>query len=255
MSASRPSGMGDYVTAMNTNGLAVGNNLAGAVGNYPYATLWTRTGSTWGSYTATDLLAAVPSLNTALNALYAANPNGGATSVTKCALAVNNSGTLVVAASNQGYANWSPNLPGDYYICNAGTQQYASLGSLKMYDPIAANLSYNGGHEQCINDSGAVVGYTGTQGSTWSAAIWQNGTITDLNTLYGPSGANILTGMVLNNATAIDNNGDIVGYGTDSHGTYQAFEILNVATPEPGTMTLLAAGLVGLLAYAWRKRK
>ena len=27
------------------------------------------------------------------------------------------------------------------------------------------------------------------------------------------------------------------------------------ATPEPATLTLLAAGLVGLLAYAWRKRK
>ena len=25
--------------------------------------------------------------------------------------------------------------------------------------------------------------------------------------------------------------------------------------PEPGTLTLLAAGLIGLLAYAWRKRK
>ena len=48
--------------------------------------------------------------------------------------------------------------------------------------------------------------------------------------------------------------GDIVGYGTDSHGSYQAFEILNVV-PEPGTLTLLLAGLVGLLAYAWRKRK
>jgi probable HAF family extracellular repeat protein len=60
----------------------------------------------------------------------------------------------------------------------------------------------------------------------------------------------------MNNATAIDNNGDIVGYGTDiNSNTYQAFEILNVATPEPGTLTLLAVGLVGLLAYAWRKRK
>ena len=28
-----------------------------------------------------------------------------------------------------------------------------------------------------------------------------------------------------------------------------------VSTPEPGTIAMLAAGLVGLLAYAWRKRK
>jgi len=27
------------------------------------------------------------------------------------------------------------------------------------------------------------------------------------------------------------------------------------AVPEPGTLALLAAGLIGLLAYAWRKRK
>jgi hypothetical protein len=27
------------------------------------------------------------------------------------------------------------------------------------------------------------------------------------------------------------------------------------ATPEPSTLVLLASGLIGLLAYAWRKRK
>ena len=76
------------------------------------------------------------------------------------------------------------------------------------------------------------MGYTGIQGSTWHAAIWQNGTITDLNSIYGPSGLNILpAGFVLNNATAIDDRGDIVGYGTDSaNNTYQAFE----SQREPG---------------------
>jgi hypothetical protein len=28
-----------------------------------------------------------------------------------------------------------------------------------------------------------------------------------------------------------------------------------VPIPEPGTLALLAGGLVGLIAYAWRKRK
>ncbi len=239
--AQRGSGGGDIVTAVNTNGQAVGDNMAGAVGNFAYATLWTKTGSTWASYTASDLLTVAPALLT----LYP-----GLTGVS--ALAINNSGVVVLGVNNQGLVGGSPNVDQAYYLYNESTQQYTSLGSLMMWDPIAATLTYNGGHEQSINDSGAVVGYTGTQGSTWHAAIWQSGTITDLNTLY----AGILpSGFTLNNATAIDNNGDIVGYGTDSASdTYQAFEILN-ATPEPGTLTLLAAGFVGLLAYAWRKRR
>ncbi len=228
--AERPSTLnsGDYVTALNNHGQAVGNNNAGPIGDFSYATQWnyTITGGTI-SYTAIDLLTAVPALNTALNTLYTANPNGGATNVTGIsALAINNPGTVVVGANNQGYVDWTPNLPGDYYICNAGDQTYTSLGSLKMYDPTGSYPGSSSGHEQCINDSGAVVGYTGKQGSTWRAAIWENGTITDLNTRY----ASILpAGFALNNATAIDNRGDIVGYGTDSTGnTYQAFEILNL---------------------------
>jgi hypothetical protein len=31
--------------------------------------------------------------------------------------------------------------------------------------------------------------------------------------------------------------------------------IVTVIVPEPGTLTLLTAGLIGLLAYGWRKRK
>jgi hypothetical protein len=47
------------------------------------------------------------------------------------------------------------------------------------------------------------------------------------------------------------------GYGAGT-GTVQYTHVsmgTAVATPEPGTVTLLATGLFGLLAYAWRKRK
>ena len=94
-----------------------------------------------------------------------------------------------------------------------------------------------GGHAQAINDSGQVVGRMLTSSGGYDAAIWQNGTLTDLNSIYGPSGLNILpAGFTLNNATAIDNQGDIAGYGTDaaSH-TNQAFVIY---APMPGDANL-----------------
>ena len=37
-------------------------------------------------------------------------------------------------------------------------------------------------------------------------------------------------------------------------GTIDNFEIVGTV-PEPGTIVLLITGLIGLLAYAWRKRK
>ena len=54
-------------------------------------------------------------------------------------------------------------------------------------------------------------------------------------------------------AYAIDNNGDIVGCGSNN-GTQQAF-LIKATVPEPSTLLLAATGIAGLLAYAWRKRK
>ena len=46
---------------------------------------------------------------------------------------------------------------------------------------------------------------------------------------------------------------------TSIPGVYRIFPGAGVmyldAVPEPGTLVLLATGLIGLLAYAWRKRK
>jgi hypothetical protein len=42
---------------------------------------------------------------------------------------------------------------------------------------------------------------------------------------------------------------------TNNVGYYGLSEVRFAATPEPGTVVLLTSGLIGLLAYAWRKRK
>jgi hypothetical protein len=178
------------------------------------------------------------------------------------ALAINSSGQVVIAADNNGivYPTEATGTGAAAFVYNMTSHAFTSLGSLQIYDPTipTGTGTQYGGHAQSINDSGAVVGYTGTEGTTWHAAMWQSGIgVTDLQSYYGPTGLNILpSGFVLNNATAIDDNGDIAGYGTDTtNNNTQAFVIYN-AVPEPGTMALLlATGLAGLLAYAWRKTR
>ena len=45
------------------------------------------------------------------------------------------------------------------------------------------------------------------------------------------------------------------GHWSTSGGADDAFLLTPVVTPEPSTLLLAASGLIGLLAYAWRKRK
>ena len=57
------------------------------------------------------------------------------------------------------------------------------------------------------------------------------------------------------NFLALDNGTDTVGLaGTAFNGNLR-FTFDTRVVPEPGTIVLLASGLMGLLCYAWRKRK
>ena len=55
----------------------------------------------------------------------------------------------------------------------------------------------------------------------------------------------------------LDHNGDTVGGGPEVLGVFQIDHVQLDATPapEPSTLVLLTAALIGLLAYAWRKRR
>ncbi len=100
-----------------------------------------------------------------------------------------------------------------------------------------------------INDGGQVVGWAYADDGTNRAFLYNNGKMTDLNTLI-----DLASGWTLTWANAINDNGQIVGWGTDLNGTGQYDAFLLTPVPEPSTLVLLGIGAASLLAYAWRKR-
>jgi hypothetical protein len=89
------------------------------------------------------------------------------------------------------------------------------------------------------------------------AMIWNYGSTysTTVSAYATALGATNLTGWNFEYASGVNNNGEIVGWGVKG-GVEHVFALLNYGSvPEPSTLLLLATGLLGLLAYAWRKRK
>ena len=126
-----------------------------------------------------------------------------------------------------------------------GALIYTLGGSTTNIGTLSGDSSANA---YALDTNGDVVGYS--EGSVERAFIYTGGTMTDLNTLI--SGADPFSNLVC--AYGISDNGNyIVGYGTTTGGQTHGF--LLTATPEPSTLLLVATGLVGLLAWAWRKRK
>lgn len=101
-----------------------------------------------------------------------------------------------------------------------------------------------------INNVGQIVGAASDIAGETHAFLYdvEVGAMVDLNTL-----ADLPEGWVLTDATGINDNGWITATASNaSLGQTHAFLLSPV--PEPGTLAL-ASSLLGLLAYAWRKRK
>jgi probable HAF family extracellular repeat protein len=154
-------------------------------------------------------------------------------------MAINNSGSVTgFAANHSGY------LRAFLYAAGYMTE----LGTL------GGTSSYAFG----INSSSTIVGYADVVGLDQSHAfIWSNGAMTDLNTLIGGSA------WELNQAYAINDNGQIVGIGTRD-GLTHAFRLDPIvstsiaasiisAVPEPGTISM-GAGLAAILGFYCRLR-
>jgi probable HAF family extracellular repeat protein len=151
------------------------------------------------------------------------------------AYGINNNGQVVGYANNASGAQHA-------FIDQNGTM--TDLGTLGGANSFAI----------AINDNRQVVGWADNAAGAQRAFIDQNGVMTDLNSLL-PTGS----GWVLQNATAININGDIVGNGT-LNGVSTAF-LLSASTlsttstvPEPGSIALLALGTTGLIGVR-RKSK
>ena len=235
------SGYNSAAFGINANGLVAGQLTTTA--GYLDAATWTYNGSSW---VATDLI----------NRSLSAYATGTAT-----ALAVNDNG---VAVGGGNLANFPTTTTNAYEFNANGT--VTSLGNLGgqgaiINTPYNFPLSYVGGSNAAlgINDSGVIVGESciNTSQSAYHAFIYGyqgNNTMQDMNTVFaGIIPANI---SYLACATSIDNNGDITGEAFTTSGAVEGFLLTApAATPEPSTLLLAAAGLVGLLACAWRKQK
>jgi probable HAF family extracellular repeat protein len=91
-----------------------------------------------------------------------------------------------------------------------------------------------------INSKGQVIGESTIGNGNTHAFVWDAiGGMQDLNALIAPN-----SGWVLQGATAINNEGQIVGAGTNPLGAQDAF--LLTPLPEPSTIALMAAAAVPL---------
>ncbi len=143
------------------------------------------------------------------------------------AYSTNDSGLIVGQAD---YATvYTPFLTSYYHACifdSSGDGDNIDLGTLGGLKSVAL----------FANDEDQIVGYASDSSHAFKACLFDStghGNNIDLNTLIDPS-----SGWILKEATCINNNGWIVGYGT-YNGIDQAF----LLTPEPATLLLFGLGV------------
>lgn len=206
-----------YCEDINANNVAVGYSVTQFIFNPPNPPIFAvSTPFSYDGTTLTNLGAVIPGATTAL--------------------AINDNGWIVGQGSTANFASKA-------YLFNGTTS--CDLGL----------VSNNPETVPCdINNNGLVVGRglwdplnnLPNRAFLYDSATDQMSVLYDLLDAAGKS-----AWSSLEEATSINDAGQIVGYGT-INGVTRAF-ILN-PVPEPSTVALMVMGFVGLLCYAWRKR-
>ena len=155
-------------------------------------------------------------------------------------------------------APWGDTAKYGWALNNAGIGVMATTAATYSYDGTnLVTLASTGGagYQYAINNAATpqVVGTDGTTASIYTkvnSTTWSSQTVA----AYAAGlGAQHKRWTSFSYADGINNSGEIVGYGTTG-GVVHTFALLNIV-PEPSTVLLAATALIGLLAYAWRKRK
>jgi hypothetical protein len=110
---------------------------------------------------------------------------------------------------------------------------------------------------------GALITYsTGTDTSGEGHTLFSGNLNMATGQVQGYTNDLFVPGGPVDNVSAVKlvytSNWSVAGEGLGVLDTYQLSEVRfdnGISTPEPGTIVLLTTGLLGLLAYAWRKRK
>jgi probable HAF family extracellular repeat protein len=199
--------------AINSNGLIAGS--ATTSGSISHAFLYN--GSTW----------------TDLGTLYPSN-------LSSCSGAadINDNGQIV---GNSSTSNAFPYADSHAFL-------YNDSGMIDLGVVSGADMSV----AHAINNNGQIVGdlrLNGTGDHPYHAFLYDDSTMKDLNTLLDSSAA----GWTITTANDINNNGQIVGWATNSSGYTHA--VLLTPVPEPSIIALFITGTIGVLVHVGRPSK